>query len=272
MNDQVVKDITSVKARFTLKGKKAIVTGAKGGIGKATATAFGELGADVAVVDLPSALNESKEVAKAIGTKFGVKTIAIGADVSREEDVKAMVAQVVEAFGTIDVVHSNAGVFTLSDHPDIPVDDFKRIIDINLVGMFLVNRECANVMIAHKHGGSIVNTASMSGTIINPTRLETEYMVAYTASKAGAKHLTKGLAVNYIKHGIRVNSISPGYLVSGAHRMMSQIDVDWWANSVPIKRFGEMDEIVGIVCFLASDLSTYFVGSDIVMDGGATIT
>jgi NAD(P)-dependent dehydrogenase (short-subunit alcohol dehydrogenase family) len=154
----------------------------------------------------------------------------------------------------------------------MPVDDFKRIIDINLVGMFLVNRECANVMIAHKHGGAIVNTASMSGTIINPTRLETEYMVAYTASKAGAKHLTKGLAVNYIKHGIRVNSISPGYLVSGAHRMMSQIDVDWWANSVPIKRFGEMDEIVGIVCFLASDLSTYFVGSDIVMDGGATIT
>lgn len=272
MNNQVVKDISSVAARFTLKGKKAIVTGAKGGIGKATATAFGELGADVAVVDLPSVLDESKAVAQAIAETFGVETIAVGADLSREDDVKAMVRQVTGAFGTIDVVHSNAGIFTTSDHPDMPVEDFRKIIDINLVGMFLVNRECANIMIAHQHGGSIINTVSMSGTIINPTRLETEYMVAYTASKAGAKHLTKGMAVNYIKHGIRVNSISPGYLVSGAHRMMSQVDVDWWANSVPIKRFGEMDEIVGIVCFLASDLSTYFVGSDIIMDGGASIS
>lgn len=271
MNNQVVKDITSVSARFTLKGKKAIVTGAKGGIGKATASAFGELGADVAVVDLPEALQESRTIAQSITAKHGVKTLAIGADLSREDDVKAMVRQVVEGFGTIDVVHSNAGIFTTTDHPDMPVGDFKKILDINLLGMFLVNRECAGIMIAHHHGGSIINTVSMSATIINPTRSEMEYMVAYTASKAGAKHLTKAMAVNFIQHGIRVNSISPGYLISGAHRMMSQVDVDWWANSVPIKRFGEMDEIVGIVCFLATDLATYFVGSDIIMDGGATI-
>lgn len=272
MNNQQVKEITSVLARFTLRGKKAIVTGAKGGIGKATATAFGELGADVAVVDLPSMRTETESVAKSIAGRFGVRTIAVGADLSQEEDVKAMVRQVVDAFGTIDVVHSNAGVFTTFDQPDMPVSDFKRIVDINLTGMFMVNRECASVMVSHGHVGSIINTVSMSGTIINPTQLETDYMVAYTASKAGAKHLTKGMAVNYIKHGIRVNSVSPGYLISGAHHMMSQQDVDWWANSVPIKRFGEMDEIVGIVCLLASDLSTYFVGSDIIMDGGATIT
>jgi len=272
MDHKLAKEITSVVSRFSLKGKKAIVTGAKGGIGKATATAFAELGADVAVVDLPSVLEESKAVANSLSKQFGVRAIGVGADLAQEEDVKGMVHQTVEAFGTIDVVHSNAGIFAMGDNPDMPVSDFKRIVDINLVGMFLVNRECANVMIAHKHGGSIINTVSMSGTIINPTRLETDYMVAYTASKAGAKHLTKGMAVNYIKHGIRVNSISPGYLISGAHRFMDQADVDWWANSVPIKRFGEMDEIVGIVCLLASDLSTYFVGSDIVMDGGASIT
>jgi len=272
MNDQTVKEITSVLKRFTLNGKKAIVTGAKGGIGKATATAFAELGADVAIVDLPSLQAESQAVAEALAARFGVRTIAVGADLSREEDVQAMVKKVVASFGAIDVVHSNAGIFTLIDHPNMSVSDFKRILDINLVGMFLVNRECANVMVSQGHGGSIINTVSMSGTIINPTRLETDYMIAYTASKAGAKHLTKGMAVNYIKHGIRVNSVSPGYLISGAHGMMSQEDVDWWANSVPIKRFGEMDEIVGIVCLLASDLSTYFVGADIIMDGGATIT
>jgi NAD(P)-dependent dehydrogenase (short-subunit alcohol dehydrogenase family) len=271
MNDQVVREIGSVAARFSLKGKKAIVTGAKGGIGKATATAFAELGADVAVVDIPSAIKESRAVAESISERFGVKTTGIGADLAQEDDVKDMVRQVTESFGTIDVVHSNAGIFVMGDNPNMSVAEFKRIVDINLVGTFMVNRECANVMIAHQHGGSIINTVSMSGSIINPTRLEEDYMVAYTASKAGAKHLTKGMAVNYIKHGIRVNSISPGYLISGAHRLMSQTDVDWWADSVPIKRFGEMDEIVGIACFLASDLSTYFVGADIIMDGGATI-
>ncbi len=270
-NNQVVKQITSVRDRFSLKGKQAIVTGAKGGIGKATATAFGELGANVAVVDLPSMLDETRKVAEAIAGQFGVQTIAVGADLTKEDDVRKMVKDTVDAFGTIDAVHSNAGIFALGDNPAMPLADFKRIIDINLTGMFMVNRECADVMVAHKHGGSIINTVSMSGTIINPTRTETEYMVAYTASKGGAKHLTKGMAVNYIKHGIRINSVSPGYLISGAHAGMSQTDVDWWANSVPIKRFGEMDEIVGIVCLLATDLGGYFVGSDILMDGGACI-
>lgn len=271
MNNQVVKEVTSVLERFSLKGKKAIVTGAKGGIGKAAAIAFGELGAEVAVMDLPSALSESQAVADEITKKHGVKAIAIGANQAKEEDVKNMVAKVTEEFGTIDIVFANAGIFVDGDNPNMQLEDFKKIISVNVDGMFLVNRECANLMIKHNHGGSIINTVSMSGTIINPTRLEKDYMVAYTTSKGGAKHLTKGMAVNYIKHGIRVNSISPGYLISGAHKFMSQTDVDWWANSVPIKRFGTMDEIVGIVCFLASDLSTYFVGSDIIMDGGACI-
>ncbi len=271
MNNQVVKPITSIKERFTLVGKQAIVTGAKGGIGKATATGFAELGANVAVVDLPKFLDEAQAVADDLAARFGVKTIAIGCDVSDEEQVKQMVAKVCEAFGTVDVVHSNAGIFVDGDNPRMAVDHFQRIIDVNVRGMFLVNRTCAEQMKADGHGGSIINTVSMSGTIINPTRLEKDYMVAYTASKGAAKHLTKSMAVNYIADGIRVNSISPGYLISGAHRFMSQTDVDWWANSVPIKRFGEMDEIVGIVSFLATDLASYFVGSDILMDGGACI-
>lgn len=272
LNNFAVKEITSVKARFTLKGKKAIVTGAKGGIGKATATAFAELGADVAIVDLPAAASECDAVAHSLEERFGVKSVGIGADLCQESQVRMMGRRVVEAFGTIDVVHSNAGIFALGDNPQISLSEFRRIVDVNLLGMFLVNRECADIMVAHKHGGSIINTVSMSGSIVNPTRTETDYMVAYTASKGGAKHLTKAMAVNYIRHGIRINSVSPGYLISGAHDGMSQTDVEWWANSVPIKRFGDMDEMVGIVCLLATELSTYFVGSDIIMDGGATIT
>ncbi|MHB1539873.1 MAG: SDR family NAD(P)-dependent oxidoreductase [Steroidobacteraceae bacterium] len=270
-NNFAVKEVTSVAARFTLKGKKAIVTGAKGGIGKATATAFAELGADVAVVDLPTAADECEAVAQSLHARFGVTAIGVGADLCQESDVKRMTRKVVAAFGTVDVVHSNAGIFAMGDNPQMPLGEFKRIVDVNLLGMFLVNRECADVMVAHKHGGSIINTVSMSGTIVNPTKTGTDYMVAYTASKGGAKHLTKAMAVNYIRHGVRINSVSPGYLISGAHDAMSQEDVEWWANSVPIRRFGDMDEIVGIVCFLATDLSTYFVGSDIIMDGGATV-
>lgn len=272
LNNFVVKEITSVAARFTLKGKKAIVTGGKGGIGKATATAFAELGADVAIVDLPAAAGECEALAHTLRERFGVNSVGVGADLRQENEVKSMTRRVVEAFGTIDVVHSNAGIFAMGDNPQIPVSEFRRIVDVNLLGMFLVNRECADIMVAHKHGGSIINTVSMSGSIVNPTRTETDYMVAYTASKGGAKHLTKAMAINYIRHGIRINSVSPGYLISGAHDAMSQTDVEWWANSVPIKRFGDMDEIVGIVCLLATELSTYFVGSDIIMDGGATIT
>jgi len=270
-NNFSVKEVTSVAARFTLKGKKAIVTGAKGGIGKATATAFAELGADVAVVDLPTAADECEAVAQSLRARFGVTAIGVGADLCQEADVKRMTRKVVAAFGTVDVVHSNAGIFAMGDNPQMPLGEFKRIVDVNLLGMFLVNRECADVMVAHKHGGSIINTVSMSGTIVNPTKTGTDYMVAYTASKGGAKHLTKAMAVNYIRHGVRINSVSPGYLISGAHDAMSQEDVEWWANSVPIRRFGDMDEIVGIVCFLATNLSTYFVGSDIIMDGGATV-
>lgn len=268
MNDMVVKEFTSVKDRFTLTGKKAIVTGGKGGIGRSTAMAFAELGADVAVVDIPAFLKDTQEIAKGISEKYGVKAIGLGADLSKEQDVNAMVQSVVDQLGTIDIVFANAGVFSVKDTALMDLAEFKRIIDINLLGTFMVNKACAQVMIDHNHGGSIINTASMSGTIINPTRLEKDYMVAYTASKAAVAHMTRGMALNLISKGIRVNAISPGYLASGIHKEMDKIDTDWWANSVPIKRFGDMDEIVGIVCFLASDLSSYFVGSDILMDGG----
>ncbi len=266
-----IQEMTTVIKKFSLAGKKAFVTGAAGGIGRSTAAAFAEMGADVAIVDIKSKLDKSKEIAKIISNKYGVNAIAVGADVSNPDSVDEMITSIIDKFGTIDIVHSNAGILGENDNSTISFDEWNKIINVNLTGMLLVNKAAANVMIAHKHGGSIINTASMSGHIINPSPEGADSMVAYTTSKAGVIHLTKALAVNYIKYGIRVNSVSYGYVYSGIHEGMKQSHLDFWTSTVPIKRFGTLDEVSGIVVFLATDLASYMVGSDIIVDGGYCI-
>lgn len=266
-----VKEPTSVLARYTLKGKKALVTGAAGGIGRATASAFAELGADVAIVDIPDKLERSTEVAKAIADRFGVKAIALGTDVSDKASVQKMADDVVKAFGTIDVVHSNAGIGAHGDGPDMPLEKWNRMISVNLTGVMLVDTTCANVMKAHKHGGSIINTASLSAHIINPPYEDTPAITCYTTCKAGVLHLTKALALNYAKYGIRVNSISPGYIWSGLHAGLPSERCDFEIATVPMGDYGYLDDVTGPVTLLATDLGAYMTGSDILFDGGVTI-
>ena len=261
----------TVVKKFSLKGKKAFVTGAAGGIGRSTSAAFAEMGADVAVVDIKSKLEQSTEIAKQIMNKYGVKAIAIGADVSDPASVDKMVKNIVKEFGTIDVVHSNAGILGTNDNSTISLEEWNKIISVNLSSMLITDRAAANIMIAHKHSGAIINTASMSGHIINPSPEGADSMIAYTTSKAGVIHLTKALAVNYIKYGIRVNRVSYGYIYSGIHDGMKQSHLDFWTSTVPIKRFGTLDEVAGIVTFLATDLASYMVGSDVIVDGGYCI-
>ncbi|HIR27659.1 MAG TPA: SDR family oxidoreductase [Candidatus Choladousia intestinigallinarum] len=267
-----VKEPTSVLERYTLKGKKAVVTGAAGGIGRATSMAFAELGADVAIVDIPGKLEESRAVAEEISRKYGVKTMAVGTDVSDQESVRAMAAQVADELGTIDVVHSNAGIGSHGDGPDISLEHWNRIISVNVTGVMLVDVACANVMIAHKHGGSIINTASLSSHIINqPFRKDSPAILAYPTSKAAVRHMTKSLALNYAKYGIRVNSISPGYIWSGLHAGLTSEQTDFEESTVPLGGYGCLDDVTGPVTLLATDLGRYMTGSDILFDGGVTI-
>lgn len=266
-----VKEPTSVLARFTLKGKKAVVTGAAGGIGRATSMAFAELGADVAIVDIPEKLEKSQKVAEEIAKRYGVKTIAVGTDVSSKESVDHMVEEVVAAFGTIDVVHSNAGIGAHGDGPDMDLEHWNKMLSVNLTGVMLVDTACANVMKAHKHGGSIINTASLSAHIVNPPYKDAPAITCYTTCKAGVLHLTKSLALNYAKYGIRVNSISPGYIWSGLHQGLPSERCDFEESTVPIGHFGSLDDVTGPVALLATDLGAYMVGTDILFDGGVTI-
>ena len=266
-----VKEPTSVLARYTLKNKKTIVTGAAGGIGRATSKAFAELGADVAIVDIPEKLARSRELAKQYADQFGVKAIALGTDVSDKEQVQAMADAVVDAFGTIDVVHSNAGIGAHGDGPDMDLEKWNRMISINLTGVMLVDTICANIMKAHGHGGSIINTASLSAHIINPPYQDTPAITCYTTCKAGVLHLTKALALNYAKYGIRVNSISPGYIWSGLHAGLPSERCDFEIATVPLGDYGYLDDVTGPVTLLATDLGAYMTGSDILFDGGVTI-
>ena len=269
---QKIEELSPVHDRFSLKGKVALVTGAGGGIGRSTANAFADLGADVALMDIPQKKEVLEHNAKVISERHGVKCICVYGDVSDADSVEAFVNEVVEKLGTIDVVHSNAGIGGGSAVGcDISVKDWNRTVGIDLTGVLLVDAACARVMKKHGHGGSIINTASMSGHIINKGPSGARYSPDYAACKAAVKHLTKAQACDWVLDGIRVNSISPGIILSGLHDGWPEDPLREAAKLIPMERFGSLDEVVGTVAFLATDLASYITGTDILVDGGYTI-
>jgi NAD(P)-dependent dehydrogenase (short-subunit alcohol dehydrogenase family) len=218
-------------------------------------------------MDLPHTRSQLESNAAHIGDRFGVAALALTGDVTDETSVSDAYATIERDMGTIDVVFSNAGIM-IEDTPDIDLADWNRVLQVNLTGMLLVSRTAANMMKAHGHGGSIILMSSMSGRIVNRMPPGGRYGVSYYASKAGVSHLAKVLAMDYAPFGIRVNSISPGYILSGVPDAWPKEQLDWLASTVPMQRLGTLDEIVGPVVFLASDLAAYATGTDILVDGG----
>ncbi|WP_164690033.1 SDR family NAD(P)-dependent oxidoreductase [Luxibacter massiliensis] len=263
-----LEDLKPVKERFCMAGKKAIVTGAAGGIGRSTAAALAELGADVALVDVRT--DQAEKYAEFIERKYKVHAAAVACDVTKEEEVNAMVEAVVKTFGTIDIVHSNAGAIGAGyDDGDIDFLSWRRLMAINLDGMFLVNQKVCQYLRQEKKGGAIVNTASISGHVIN--RTQGRHSVCYPAAKAGVLHLTKGMAADFCQYGIRINSVSPGNMLSGIHAGIPDAAMESMTGDCVMKRLGSMDEIGGVVAFLLSDLATYITGADVLVDGGYCI-
>ena len=264
-----IDELKSVYDMFSLKGKVALVTGAGGGIGRSTAKTFAEMGANVALMDIENKREVMEANAKYMSEKFGVKVIVVTGDVSDEASVKAFMKEIVDQLGTIDVVHNNAGIGGGGIGSDVTMEEWQRVVGINLTGVLLVGREAANIMKAHGHGGSIVITSSMSGHIINKGGRGARYAPGYPATKAAVRHMAKSMAMDYVPYGIRFNSISPGIIVSGMHDgWPEEILRDAEENLIPMERCGTLDEIVGVVAFLASDLASYCTGTDILVDGG----
>ena len=251
--------------KLRLDGKSIFVTGGARGIGKSVAAGFAEAGANLAIVDID--IDEARKTAEAIGNATGVKVIAIQTDVTNEEQVTKMVDEVVSTFGKLDAAFCNAGICLHEPAEEMSFESWKKVIDVNLTGVFLTNQAAGRVMLK-QNGGSIINTASMSAGIVNYPQQQ----CAYNPSKAGVVSLTKCLAVEWASKNVRVNSISPGYieteLILEAKHLVPLIEQ--WTAVTPMRRMGKPHELQAICVYLAGDTSTYTTGSDFIIDGGFT--
>jgi NAD(P)-dependent dehydrogenase (short-subunit alcohol dehydrogenase family) len=247
-----------------MKGRTALVIGGTTGIGRAAAIAFGAAGANVFIVGLGSA--EGKDVeAEVRGT--GVEAMFVEADVTRESEVKAVVARAAERFGRIHMAVNNAGVEgRFGPVQDLEEAEFDRIIGVNLKGIWLGLKYEIPHMLAHG-GGAIVNTSSSAGVtgIAN--------VAVYTASKHGVVGLTKATALELAQSNIRVNAVAPGPVNTGLlHRMVGgHLDLSVIANAVPMKRISEAEESAQAILWLCSDAASYITGHTLVVDGGLTV-
>jgi len=257
----------SIKQLFNLNGKKAIITGSGGGIGGAIAEGLAEFGVDTALFDIN--LENITRLKREIEKKFSVRSLAIQVDVRVSEQIEAAVKRVVDEFRRIDILVNCHGIGQWSPAEEMSKEDWKRMLDVNLTGVFLMCQAVGKIMIGQR-SGKIINIASMSGRIANKPQPQAHY----NASKAGVIMLTKSLAAEWARYNVNVNSVSPGYtltpLVENLLKEKPQY-ADLWRPLIPLGRFAEPKDIVGAVIFLSSDAASYVTGHDLVVDGGYTI-
>ena len=251
--------------KMRLDGKVSFVTGGARGIGKAIAQALAEAGSDLALVDID--MEEAAKTAGEIEKNTGGKAIAIQADVTKPEEVDAMIRRIMEEFGHLDAAFCNAGICMNIPAEEMTYEQWKKVLDINLTGVFLTSQAAAKVML--KQGkGSIINTASMSAHIVNVPQPQ----CSYNASKAGVIQLTKSMAVEFAKRGVRVNSISPGYMATELTLNSESLKplIEKWNHMAPMGRMGKPEELQSIAVYLAGDTSSFTTGADFVIDGAFT--
>jgi NAD(P)-dependent dehydrogenase (short-subunit alcohol dehydrogenase family) len=267
----------SYKGLFDLSGKTAVVTGGAGILGQHFCAGLAESGAAVAVVDLQE--DAAIELAQSIAEQYGVRTLGIGCDVSTPDSVKAMVGRVLRELGEVHILHNNAAGKSddlnafFAAFEDYSLEQWRKIMAVNLDGMFLVAQAVGRQMVAQGKGGSIIQTASIYGVIAPDHRIyegssylgrEINTPAAYTASKAAVIGLTKHLATYWANKGIRVNTLVPGGTESGQNDEFKRR----YAARVPLSRMGASHEMVGALLYLASDASSYVTGQNIIIDGG----
>ncbi|GAA3311074.1 SDR family NAD(P)-dependent oxidoreductase [Arthrobacter ramosus] len=246
-------------------GKVAVVTGAAGGLGRASAWRLAAEGAHVIVVDINA--DAAAEVARSLPTR----SIAVAADVANEADVHNYMQEALDAFGRVDLYHLNAGIFgKFAALPDVEVEDFDRVMDVNVRGQFLGMRAAFRQFAAQGTGGNIAITASIASLT------GAADLLAYHTSKHAVVGLVHGGSVYGGPLGIRVNAVAPGIVptdlfAAAATTTGGKNDMAQRASTTPLRRAGTVEEIAGVVAFLLSDDSAYVTGQVIAADGGASI-
>ena len=241
-----------------LDGKTALITGGARGQGAAEARLFAEEGANVVLTDVLDA--EGEQVAAEVGGTY------IHHDVTSEDEWSEVVTRTVELYGGLDVLINNAGIYIATPLIGGNLDDYRRVIDVNQVGVFLGMREAAPAMIP-RGGGSIVNISSVAGLRGGGGAF------GYTASKWAVRGMTKAAAVALGPYGIRVNSIHPGLIETAMLHQLPNVEagnLDQMVQRIPLGRVGEAEEVARLALFLASDDSEYSTGSEFIIDGGLT--
>lgn len=242
---------------FSLAGKNALVTGASRGIGRAIAEGLASAGADVAITARSSAaLDDTATTIRGLGRNAS----AIAMDVTDVISIRSGVDEAVKALGGLDILVNNAGMEQVCPSLDVEEDLWDRILDTNLKGAFFVAQAAARAM----HKGSILNICSLTSERGIPTA------VPYGSSKTGLLGMTRALAVEWAERGIRVNAVEPGYFRTALTEVFYQ-DADWqrsMLSNIPLKRFGELSDLVGAAVFLSSDAASYITGACLAIDGG----
>ncbi|MER5917898.1 SDR family oxidoreductase [Streptomyces sp. NPDC001982] len=264
--------LQSVIPAHLLKGQKALVTGANSGIGRATAVALGRAGADV-VVNYVAGREEADRVVEEI-TSFGVRAAAYEADVSDEDQVVAMMDRMVQEYGTIDILVANAGMQRDAAFPDMTLDQWKKVLDVNLTGQFLCAREATKEFLRR---GVVPEVSRAAGKIICMSSVHQIIPwtghVNYAASKGGVQMMMQTLAQELAPRKIRVNAIAPGAIKTPINRSAWETPeaCEDLLRLIPYDRIGDPDDIAHAAVGLASDLMDYVVGTTLYVDGGMTL-
>jgi NAD(P)-dependent dehydrogenase (short-subunit alcohol dehydrogenase family) len=249
---------------FRLDQKVAVVSGAGRGIGRALAVGFAESGANVVLLSRTE--KDLLETASLVEEK-GSKALIIPTDVTNREEVQSAIKMVVEKWGKIDILVNNAGMNIRSQALQVTDEEWQMIMDTNLKSAFMLSQEVGKVMKERDEGGKIINISSVAGHIALRTG------VVYAATKAALIQMTKVLAMEWGQYGIHVNAIGPWYFKTPlTEKLLSdQTYVNEILSVTPLKRIGELPELVGPAVFLASDAANYITGQTIFVDGGMTI-
>ncbi len=249
---------------FDLSGRNAIVTGGGSGLGRQIAEALAEAGASLVLCARD--LERCQQAASELERAHGVTALAVQCDVRAPETIHSVVELTKDELGSIDILVNNAGTSWGAPVAEYPLEGWRKVIDVNLTGLFLFAQAAGREMIDRGRGGRIVNLASVAAFQGAPPELMDA--IAYNASKGGVVAFTRDLAVKWARYGITVNAIAPGWFPSEMTKVLLERHGTTFLERIPLGRFGGADDLKGAIVFLTSAASDYVTGQTLVVDGG----